>query len=311
MKHVVLGGSGCVGAATVAALVERGVDVVSVARSAQQERRGVQNVKADLLDADSTRAAIASAAVVYLTAAVPYSTRAWREQWPTIMRNTIAACLEADAPLVFLDNVYAYGPVDGPMVESDEYRPTTRKGRLRHELLRMLENSVPRGLRYSIVRSADFYGPGASTSVFTTMMVDNVVAGKPPVWMFDATKPHSMTFVPDLGRSLAAVGTAWTTTTSNGQVWHAPTDSPPLTGEQYARLLTGAEGRVRTMSALSMRIGGLFIPVARESLELSYQSTRDYVFDSSRFEKEFGIAPTAYADGITATLQHARENAVR
>lgn len=308
MTHVVLGGTGASGTATVKALVASGVAVDSIARSAQPEQAGVRTVRADLLDAGQTRAAVAGTEVAYLTAGLPYSTRQWAAQWPVVMANTIEACLAAGTPLVFLDNVYAYGPVDGPMTENTPYRPTTRKGRIRWELLRMLDSAAERGLRYSVVRSADFYGPGASTSVFTTMVIDNMVAGKPPVWLFDASKRHSMTFVPDLGRALAAVGTKWSASTPNGQVWHAPTASPPLTGEQYAALAGGA-GTLRTLSALAMRFGGIFIPAAREAIELAYQSTRDYVFDSSRFEAEFGIAPTSYAEGIAATLAAQRAGA--
>lgn len=56
------------------------------------------------------------------------------------------------------------------------------------------------------------------------------------------------------------------------------------------------------MSMSMTRLGGLFVPPAREAIELAYQNTSDYVFDSSRFEAEFGIAPTFYAEGIAATV---------
>lgn len=37
----------------------------------------------------------------------------------------------------------------------------------------------------------------------------------------------------------------------------------------------------------------------KESVEMVYQYDRDYVFDSTKFEKEFGVNPTSYADGIS------------
>lgn len=36
----------------------------------------------------------------------------WATQWPVIVENVTAACLEHGVRLVYLDNVYAYGRVE-------------------------------------------------------------------------------------------------------------------------------------------------------------------------------------------------------
>ena len=36
----------------------------------------------------------------------------------------------------------------------------------------------------------------------------------------------------------------------------------------------------------------------KEFVEMLYQYDRDYVFDSSKFEKAFNFQPTPYAEGI-------------
>jgi hypothetical protein len=36
----------------------------------------------------------------------------------------------------------------------------------------------------------------------------------------------------------------------------------------------------------------------RETVEMMYQYERDYIFDSSKFEKRFNFEPTPYLDGI-------------
>ena len=61
------------------------------------------------------------------------------------------------------------------------------------------------------------------------------------------------------------------------------------------------------MSKAMLRIGGLFVPAAREALELSYQNTEPYVFDSAKFETTFGISATPYRDGIARSLEFARK----
>ena len=219
------------------------------------------------------------------------------------MGNAIEACLAHDSQLVYFDNVYCYGRTDAPMTESTPIRPSSVKGQIRAGLLRMIEAARARGLRATIARSADFYGPGASTSVFNDLAIDKVAAGKEPTWLFDSSQPHSMTYTPDIGKALAILGTD---ERAIGRTWHLPTAAPALTGEDYLRLATGGRLRHRTMSMSTVRLGAIFIPAARESLELSYQNTAPYIFDSSLFESTFGIAPTPYAEGIALALDYAR-----
>lgn len=299
-NHAVLGANGVVGRETVAALRAQGDTVSAVARSAPASA-GANTIAADLRDAASAMRALQGADVAYLTVGVPYTTKAWRREWPTIMRNTIDACLAHGTNLVYFDNVYVYGRTDAPMTESTPIRPSSKKGAVRASLLEMLGIARDRGLDVTIGRSADFYGPGASTSAFNTFVIDKVAEGRSPVWLFDSHQPHSMTYTPDIGRALAVLGTD---ERARGRVWHLPT-APALTGDEYLELATGGALEHKTMTAAAMRIGALFVPAARESLEMAYQYTAPYVFDSSAFETTFGLAPTPYRDGIAVAQERA------
>lgn len=298
--HAVLGATGVAGRETIAALRAGGHEVRGVSRT-PHDTPGISHVAADLRDEASARRALEGADVAYLTTSPAYSTRVWRRDWPAIVRATIAGCLTTGARLVYLDNVYAYGRTDGPMTETTPIRPASRKGEVRAGLLRLLDEARERGLDVTIGRSADFYGPDASTSVFNMFAIDRAVAGKPPTWLFDARQPHSLTYTPDLGRGLATLGTD---ERARGRVWHLPT-APALTGAELLTL-AGADGRPRVMSAATMRVGAVFSTAARESLEMAYQFTEPYVFDSSAFERTFGVTPTPYAEGVAATLAAAR-----
>jgi hypothetical protein len=50
-----------------------------------------------------------------------------------------------------------------------------------------------------------------------------------------------------------------------------------------------------------LRLAGWFNPQIGESYEMLYQSDSPYLFDSSKFAKEFGFAGTPYAEGIRST----------
>lgn len=297
--HVILGGNGVVGRETIAALRTGGHAVTAVSRTPSTDSE-VPHIAADLRDAASAARALHGADVAYLTVGLPYSTRVWRRDWPVVMRNAINGCLANDTHLVYFDNVYVYGRTDAPMTESTQIRPSSRKGQVRTELLRMLETARnDHRLGVTVGRAADFYGPGAATSAFNMFAIDRVIARKPPIWLFDASQPHSMTYTRDIGAALAVLGTD---DRARGHTWHVPT-APAMTGEQYLALATGDQFGHRTMSTATMRFGSLFSSAARETLEMAYQYTAPYEFDSTAFERTFGVAPTPFAEGIAASLE--------
>jgi hypothetical protein len=47
-----------------------------------------------------------------------------------------------------------------------------------------------------------------------------------------------------------------------------------------------------------LRVAGLFNPLVRESYEMLYQSDAPYLFDSTKFAREFGFTATPYPEGI-------------
>ena len=54
---------------------------------------------------------------------------------------------------------------------------------------------------------------------------------------------------------------------------------------------------------MGVRVLGLFVPVLGEFVEMMYQFENDYVFDSTKFEKQFNVEATSYREGIAATLK--------
>jgi nucleoside-diphosphate-sugar epimerase len=301
--HVVLGGNGAAGRETVRALLRRGEAVTSVGRR-RPTVDGALAETADLLSPTDASRVMAEKTVAYFTVGLPYSARVWARQWPVILRNVIDAAIQHGTHLVYLDNVYGYGEVDAPMTERTPLSPSSKKGRVRAEAIRALEHAHDeRGLQFTVGRSADFYGPGATTSAINGFVIDPVAAGRRCTWLLDARQPHSLTYTPDIGEALAILGTD---PAAQGLSWHLPT-APALTGEEYVELAAGTGKQAKVMSLGTLRFGALFNSAARETLELAYQYTKPYVFDSGRFESTFHVAPTGSGDGIRATLAAARE----
>lgn len=301
MKHIVLGAGGSIGNALAGELLRRGEPVRLVSRRGIRSN-GAESIQADLLDAASVRKAILPGATVYLLAGLPYVTEVWREQWPKIMQNTIEACAASDAALIFFDNVYMYGRVDGAMTENTAVNPVSRKGEVRARIAGDLLAAAKAGrVKGCIARAADLYGSGTPNSVPHQLVFLPLSKGKAAQWLVNAHVPHSFTYTPDCGRALpllASSADAW------GEVWHLPTAAPPPSGAQFverAAQVLGAAPRLKVLRPWMVRVAGLFNATIRELNEMLYQYEVAYVFDSTKFEKRFGFAPTPYERGIAET----------
>jgi nucleoside-diphosphate-sugar epimerase len=220
------------------------------------------------------------------------------------MRNAIDACKRHSSALVFFDNVYAYGQVDGVMTEDTPYNPTSRKGEVRARIATMLMEEMGRGeVNAMIVRSADFYGPGALLSLTHATVTERLKSKKTPQWVGNPKAVHTFTYTIDAARTVALLAN---TPSAYGQVWHAVTSKEPMTGETYVRMaceLAGTPFALQVAPRWLLALMGLFVPVLRENMEMLYQFERDYRFDSSKVEQAFGVTATPYRDGIAATLK--------
>lgn len=302
--HTILGANGVIGRELSRELRQAGHRVRQVSRSPQSEHPDDEVRAANLLDAAATAGAVAGSDVAYLVAGLKYDARVWQAEWPVIMRNTIDACAEHAVPLVFFDNVYAYGRVDGPMTEDTPYNPCSRKGEVRARIATTLMDAVQRGnVRAMIVRAADFYGPGAALSLTNATVIERVRAGKSPQWIGNAQAQHSFTFTPDAASTvarLAMLPAAW------GHVWHAATSAEPMSGERFARIaceMTERPYALQVAPRWMLRLMGLVSPILRENMEMLYQFEWPYTFDSRTTEAVTGLAATPYRDGIAVTLQ--------
>jgi nucleoside-diphosphate-sugar epimerase len=260
---------------------------------------GGEVLAADLSDPQQAIKAIAGSSVVHLVAGLKYDTKVWQEMWPRIMANTIEACKRAQAGLIFFDNVYMYGRVNGPMTEEMPYAPVSKKGEIRARIATTLMNEVRAGnLTAMIARAADFYGPDTPHGLPNVLVFGAFAKRSTASWLVNDALPHSLTFTPDAARGVAMLAereSAW------GQVWHLPTAAPALTGKQFIAISArefGVPAKYRVLKRPMLKVVGWFNPMVGESYEMLYQSDSPYLFDSTKFAREFGFAGTPYAEGI-------------
>lgn len=305
--HTILGINGTTGGDLARALRQRNIPVRGVSRRAQTEGDW-EHIQADITNPAETLAAVDGSEVVYLLVGIEYSRRVWQRDWPVIMENVIMACQANGAKLVFMDNVYAYGLVEGAMTEETPMRPSSEKGKVRQKVDQMMLDAMAGGMRGCIAKAADFYGPGCKTSALNETLFSKYAKGESAMLMGRADKVHTYTYVPDIGPALAILGTD---SRADGQVWHLPTSPERWTGADWAKAAAEAFGvkpKFSVVPTFALRLIGLFQPLMRELAEMNYQFTHDYVFSSEKFEKTFGIKATPIAKGLAETVAYYKNN---
>ena len=302
--QTILGSTGVIGTEVAKNLVQFTDRIRLVSRDPKPVNPNDEPITADLTDARQVVNAVRGSKIVYLTAGLKYDYRVWQAQWPLIMQNVLDACRKENAKLVFFDNVYAYGKVNGWMTEETPYLTETRKGEVRAEIAEMLMEETRRGnLQAMIVRAADFYGPGVKNSFFNMMVVETLKQGKKAQWMVSDKFKHSLTYTPDAGKATALLGN---TPSAYNQIWHLPADKNALTGKEYINLVASALKIIPKTTVLSkwmIWMAGLTNGIIRETVEMLYQYDSDYLFDSSKFDNAFSFKTTTYEEGIKAAVE--------
>lgn len=297
--HVIFG-SGPLGRWTASNLLQMGKTIRMINRSGRMldPLPGVEVIASDAYDAQRNIEITREAAAIYQFAQPPY--HEWVAKFPALQGAILQAAIRNAAKLVVADNLYMYGAFSGILVEDAPVRPVSRKGRVRAEMAREIQEAQAAGkVRAAVGRASDFFGP--YDTALTGYTFQPVVRGRAANLVGRADQPHSFTYVPDFGRLLAALGTR---EEALGQVWFAPTN-PPLT---QAELIGLAEEALRhpvkktVGSAWLLRLLGLFNRDVAEMTEMIYEWDRPFVIDSSKAEKAFGLQPTPMKQAIQETL---------
>lgn len=302
-------GTGPLGLSVMRELIKGGGKVRMVNRSGSAQLPSeVEVVKGDVTNSESVQSLARDAGVVYLCAQPKYTE--WPEKFPPIMRGAIDGVARTGAKLIFGDNLYMYGPVDGPLHEDLPYAATGRKGRARALIANMLMQAHEGGkVRAAIGRSSDFYGSYVFDSAAGERVFASALAGKPAGVIGDPDTLHTYMYIDDFGRGLVTLGRH---EEALGKVWHLPS-APTVTTRRFVEMVYGEVGlppKMRVAPPLVISAMGLFMPVMREVKEMLYEFDKPFVVDASRFERAFGdqVQVTPHEEGIKRTVAWYKEH---
>ena len=229
--HVVLG-TGPLGLAVARHLAARDDRVRAANRGGRADLPdSVEVVGANVAEAGDAKRACDGAAVVYHCVNPPYAH--WPDLHPPLMEAIIEAVAAAGARLVFGDNLYAYGLVDGPLTEDLPQRARGPNGRTRAQIAEALMRAHETGrIRATIGRGSDFFGPDVHLSTVGDRVFARAIEGKPAQVLGNADVPHTVTYIEDFARALVTLG-------SGRRPWdrcgtsRTPTRSPSVSSSRW------------------------------------------------------------------------------
>lgn len=304
--YVVIGVTGPMGAAVARRLVEAGRRVRGINRSGRGSvPDGVELVAADVKDAEVARQACAGASVVFQCASAPYTD--WSdpnnpqplrstnesEHLPAITEGTIAAAAAAGARIVYGDNHYIYGPVEGPLTEDHPWNASDQKGLARIGVAqRLLDAHAANEVAVTIGCASDFFGPEVLNSTTGDRLFVPALRGESAEILGAADALHSYSFIDDVAAGLVTLGDR---VESLGHVWNLPNDAP-VTPRRFFEIVYEEAGQTAS------------IAVADDSLRrsLGYEAhlmDRPFIVDHTKFDQTFGAQPTPLRQAIRATVE--------
>jgi len=305
----VIFGTGPLAQATMRALLKRGQPVKMVNRSGKRPMdvpAEVEIVAGDANNTDFTRSVTKNATVVFQCAQPEY--HKWVTEFPPLQAAILEGVAANGAKLIVGENLYMYGDINGQLIhEGLPYAAQTRKGKVRAAMSNALLDAHRAGkVRVAVARSSDFYGPGVLVSAFGERTLVPLLQGKPAEVTGSLDLPHTYTYINDFGEALVILSER---EEALGQAWHVP--NPPALAQRELLTLffkeAGLEPKFTTMSKIKLALGGLFVPAAKEMVEMAYEFEKPFLVDASKFIKTFGDIATPYDRTVPATLDWYRE----
>ena len=289
----IIGAAGHIGHAAAQAFLDAGWAVKGVGRGARLKElpSGVEPVAGDAYDAASLVAATRGADVILHAANPAYDK--WETTVLPMVENAIAAAKANGATLLIPGNVYNFGLEIGMDAGEDAAQhPSTDKARIRIAMETRLEAaSRDDGVQVIILRAGDFYGGPKGGTWLDMMILKDLKKGR-FTWPGPWDLPHAFAYLPDLARAFVALAAR------RGELGlferfhfagHTVTGEDMLAAAEQA---TGRRLKRVNVNWTMLKLVGLFMPVVREVVKMSYLWRTAHSLDGARLEAVAGPLPS-------------------
>lgn len=264
----ILGINGRIGQDAARAFIASGWQVTGFGRADRVKIPGVTFIAGDADSSADVARAIAPSDVVVDAVNLPYDK--WdKGRYEKSLAARLAALRNSGKTLIYPGNIYNYAANSHVLTPQTPEHPARDKGEIRVRLERMMHDAAGEGLQVIIIRAPDFFGPGATGTVFDLIMTSNLSKG---VLTYPGNPDihHSWAYLPDLGRAFVRVAEARADLERFDRLHFA---GHFKTGHELASAGERALKRkltLKTFNWLPFRLIGLVVPIVREVVKMGY-----------------------------------------
>jgi nucleoside-diphosphate-sugar epimerase len=287
--------------------------------------KNVEMIQSDIENLEDARTLTTDVDLVFCCVGfLQYQVKYWATHWPVVVENLLQVTSSA-RPLIFCDNIYAYGPTTNISTATKTVAPSLKsKPGIRATLRQSFENRMKSDpMSIAVVGGAEFFGPRNEGKTFLgDPFLGNMVEGKKPMAMGSDTCKHDYCYAPDFAYALYLVAAETAIDrdsetakpkTSMGRFWICPHSVKNQTARELAtrahEILGTKDKGVQVLPVSMIKVLGIFLSFMREMKEMMPFWTSDYTVDDSEFCSAFDVEATPIDTAFRETIDYYKNKA--
>ena len=209
-KTVLILGYGACGREIAGTLVQRGAKVIVGQRSKPANLPSeIEYIQIDILKSqnfvDAIKSLQSGLTEIVVSLGFAYESKVWARVWPEAMNNIIHVGEVTGVRVVFVDNLYMFGPQSAPISEDLPLYSGTAlvKPKVRADITKIWMTACSEHrVKFVALRAPDFYGPACEQSHLGQAVFPNMISGKAAQFLVPLDVPHDYAYTPDIGRAV-------------------------------------------------------------------------------------------------------------
>jgi len=292
---LILGATGGFGSELTRQMASQGWQVRAVTRKPVEQDKhcnAIDWVVGDLDEPATLDDAARNVDVIVHAVNVPY--QHWNPTMVNYTRTIIELAQNNDAHLMFVGNVYNVGiPANGMITEHTPHAPINEKGEIRAQLEDMIKEAANSGLRTTIMRFGDFFGPAVGKSNWFNVCTKSISKNK-LMFAGDADMPHTWAYLPDAAKAFTQVAALRVKESESPNHMVLPFTGHVFSFAQLHRVFEHITGECIKVSQAPWAVFGIVgwvVPMMRELVSMRYLWQHDIRMDARALESFLGFAP--------------------
>jgi len=290
-KHLVLGATGSIGYAYTNLLISKGVKTTIFVRNKEraQELFGknalLNIVIGDVNNLKELKRVSFDKDFIFCGINVPY--QMWETQMKNMISNVIISAKQNNATILFPENNYAFGNVSTAITEETTPHPTTKKGKIRLNLVTQLKEATEKeDCKVIIIRLPDFFGPNVTNGLIKPIF-EEAIKNKSIKWIINTNIPHQFAFTSDIANYFYLL----TLENNLPNLFLINYSGITVSSIKYlAEKISEIQGnpkKVKVVPKLILNIIAFFAPEVKELKENFYQFENSIILDGDKLKNMY------------------------